>query len=260
MREKIKVGFISDLHSRQNEWKDNLVYGHWGYEYEQSWKDLDLLIFAGDCSNNGTADEIDSFLHWFNLQPAKEKVMIGGNHDFFFDPNYTSMTDFGQKRHGFRAGDQESIDKMLAKYPKIHYLNDSSVELYGLKIWGSPVSPWFHDWAYNRVRCNGQNDVFNGIKQHWDKTPNDIDIMVTHTPPYGQGDLLSESHQREGEDPKAGCVDLMDAIERIKPMVNVFGHIHEAYGITENEHTKFINASCLTVRYKPNNPPIIMDL
>ena len=29
------------------------------------------------------------------------------------------------------------------------YLNDSSVELFGYKIFGSPWTPWFYDWAFN---------------------------------------------------------------------------------------------------------------
>ena len=87
MREKINIGFISDLHTKHNEWYDNLTYNQWGWELEQKWKDMDLLIFAGDCSSRGSITDVDLFMNWFSLQPG-EKVMISGNHDFFFDQNH----------------------------------------------------------------------------------------------------------------------------------------------------------------------------
>jgi hypothetical protein len=41
--------------------------------------------------------------------------------------------------------------KLLAEYPTVIYLNDSGVEIDGLKFWGSPVQPYFHNWAFNRI-------------------------------------------------------------------------------------------------------------
>jgi len=61
--------------------------------------------------------------------------------------------------------------------------------------------------------------------------PNDTEILVTHGPPLGHGDLFSGG-------PRAGCKDLYDAIEnRIKPLYHIFGHIHEGYGVTTNGTT-----------------------
>lgn len=47
--------------------------------------------------------------------------------------------------------------------------------------------------------------------------------------------------------------------ERIKPKYHIFGHVHEGYGITKNEHTTFINASTCDAAYNPINPPIVFD-
>jgi Icc-related predicted phosphoesterase len=243
----ISVGFISDLHTRHNEWFDNLQYGQWGNKYEQRWKDLDILIFAGDCSSRGYFHEIADFTNWFSKQPAKHKVMIAGNHDFGFE----KVANFDENKPRSSRENVPSIEDIIPD--NITYLNDEGTEILGLKIWGSPIQPWFHNWAFNRQR--GKD-----IKKHWDMIPNDTDILITHGPPKGFGDLLVPKFQRSGEDPHVGCQDLLEAIERVKPKINVFGHIHEGYGKTETTDTTFINASCLDDNYSPVNPPIILDI
>jgi Icc-related predicted phosphoesterase len=49
-------------------------------------------------------------------------------------------------------------------------------------------------------------------------------------------------------------------MERIKPSLNVFGHIHEGYGYKQIDETLYVNASICTDRYQPINKPIIVDL
>lgn len=259
----VKIGFISDTHTLHNKWYDKLTYNQWGWELEQAWKELDLLIFGGDCSGRGSEGDVDNFMNWFDLQPAKEKVMIAGNHDYFFDVPFLET----KPRPSWKNHPQIDLDEMLAKYPNIHYLDDSGVELFGLKIWGSPIQPWFHDWAFNRLRNTPHMDTYEEpyadmnkyIKPHWDMIPDDTDILVTHGPPYGHGDSLAMQFRRDGED-RVGCVDLMNRIKEVKPKISVFGHIHEGYGVTEEDGIKFINASCLNDNYRPVNPPIIVDL
>lgn len=261
---EIKIGFISDLHGLQGPWSDNLKGSHWGWEIEQQWNDMDLVIFGGDCSGRGGQGEIDTFMNWFNLQPG-EKVMIAGNHDFFFDYKLKQT----HPRHSWQPDPEEAVNEMLAKYPDITYLDDSGVEMFGLKIWGSPIQPWFHDWAFNRFRnthidVNGDTkwvgDTVGGIKPHWDVIPDDIDILITHGPPFMHGDGLCSKFEKAGEFPHVGCADLMNRIKEIKPKISVFGHIHEGYGITEDEHTTYINASCLNENYKPVNAPIFKTI
>ena len=60
---------------------------------------------------------------------------------------------------------------------------------------------------------------------------------------------------------RAGCLDLLDTVtRRVRPAYHVFGHIHEGYGATTNGTTTFVNASTCTVRYQPDNPPLVFDL
>ena len=58
-----------------------------------------------------------------------------------------------------------------------------------------------------------------------------------------------------------GCVDLLKAIKtRVKPLVHVFGHVHEDWGATHDGTTTFVNSSTCTLRYRPDNPCIIVDV
>jgi len=123
-------------------------------------------------------------------------------------------------------------------------LNDSPFEYEGLKFWGSPISPTFFDWSFNRDR--GPK-----IKRHWDMIPNDTDILITHGPPAGILD-------RNRKNVNCGCDDLLEALARVNPKLHVFGHIHESYGIHDSSSTKFVNAS---KGYNPvKNLPIVVDI
>lgn len=117
-----------------------------------------------------------------------------------------------------------------------------------MKIWKwNRKSPVFCDWAFMKPR--GQP-----IQEIWNKIPDGIDILVTHSPPLGHGDLAISKL-------RAGCLNLLHTIQsRVKPRYHIFGHIHEGYGITTDGVTTFVNASSVTVQYKPSHPPIVFDL
>lgn len=182
----------------------------------------DLIIHAGDISGTGKEQEVRQFLTWFEQLPYQHKIFIGGNHDFLLEENPVL------------------VKEMIPA--NIIYLENSAVEIEGIRFWGSPISPRFFDWAFNRDR--GPN-----IRKYWEQIPENTDIVITHGPPLGHGDLTSRGEQ-------VGCQDLMDILEKVRPAYNIFGHIHEAYGITKNSHTTFINASVLNLRYQLVNPPV----
>ena len=204
----MKLLLISDTHTKHDQLK---------------LPPTDILIHAGDVSSRGTKAEIIDFLNWLEKQKATHKIFIAGNHDFFFE--------------------NESPEEINALIPKnITYLNDSGITINGLNIWGSPVSPWFHDWAFNRQR--GED-----INKHWKLIPENTDILITHGPAYG---ILDRTIGNE----LVGCEDLLKRVQAIKPKLFVFGHIHEAYGMKQVEGTDFINASVLNVKYQQVNAPV----
>ena len=109
------------------------------------------------------------------------------------------------------------------------YLQDSGCTIAGLKIWGSPWQPWFMNWAFNLQR--GAE-----LAEKWDMIPDDIDILITHGPPRGYGDLAGR-HRREG------CDDLVEALDRVRPLLHCFGHIHEDGGVWDRNGTCIANVS-----------------
>lgn len=60
----------------------------------------------------------------------------------------------------------------------------------------------------------------------WDAIPSDVDLLVTHGPPYGILDVNSE-HKHSGSQ------DLRGKVLKIKPKYHVFGHIHESHGMNK---------------------------
>jgi Icc-related predicted phosphoesterase len=87
--------------------------------------------------------------------------------------------------------------------------------------------------------------------------PEDTDILITHGPPNGYGDLVNNWRQPNTH---VGCECLISRIGEINPLVNVFGHIHEGYGVYDNGKTTFVNASICTPNYNPTNKPIVIDI
>jgi Icc-related predicted phosphoesterase len=186
----------------------------------------DIIIHAGDVSRMGKEREIISFLDWFAALPYRYRVFVAGNHDFYFE---------------------KSSDNDIAQIipDGVTYLNDTGVTIEGIEIWGSPITPWFFDWAFNRHR--GAD-----IQKHWALIPASTSVLVTHGPPYG---ILDRTI---GNEP-AGCSDLLKRIHDIKPACHIFGHIHEGYGQMEKEETVFINASVVDERYMLRNAPVSFD-
>jgi Icc-related predicted phosphoesterase len=204
---KLKTTLISDSHNQHRALKLN---------------GGDLLIHAGDVSSRGSKLEILDFLAWFSEQNYTYKIFIAGNHDFFFEKEK-----------------KELINKCIPK--NVIYLNDSGCIIEGVKIWGSPIQPWFYDWAFNRNRGSE-------IKQHWNKIPTDTEILITHGPPYRILDLT-----KRGEE--VGCEDLLNRLNQVKPSLHIFGHIHEGYGNILKNGTSFFNASVLDLNYCLRNEP-----
>jgi predicted MPP superfamily phosphohydrolase len=58
----------------------------------------DLLVHAGDLTNNGTVDDIQKQLDWLSAQPHEHKVLVCGNHDSWFDPRSRKDVDVNSGR------------------------------------------------------------------------------------------------------------------------------------------------------------------
>ncbi|MDQ6609943.1 MAG: metallophosphatase domain-containing protein, partial [Bacteroidota bacterium] len=103
----------------------------------------DVLLHAGDISYRSDKREIEDFLDWFGKLPYPYKVFIAGNHDFFLEKASPLI-----------------VKSLLPE--TVYYLKDEEIIINGIKIWGSPYTPWFYRWAFNKQR--GQP-----LATHWKK-------------------------------------------------------------------------------------------
>lgn len=207
--------------------------------------DGDILIHSGDFTYVGEPDAIKDFVEWLVALPHKHKVFIAGNHEVTLD--HTLSEGHIARRFGM-VGDFKALREYVA-LPRegVHYLLDREVEVDGLRIYGAPWQPSFGGWGFNRDR--GRH-----ISTKWDSIPAGVDVLVTHGPPYGKGDLLDTNE-------RVGCAALLYQVqERVRPRVHVFGHIHHSYGVYSEEGITYINASSCGEDYKIRNKPIVYDL
>lgn len=199
--------------------------------------DGDILIYSGDCCLNGAQRDVELFFKWFRAQPHVYKIFIAGEYDRTLDKTKTlGVRPFWVK---------ELIEEYLSPYLSF-YLDDSGCDIEGISIWGSPYTP----------RGNGEDlDGFWGfsphsrdMNEHWAKIPNNVDILVTHTPPYGKLDKDIYGHNK-------GCKYLRFQVQEKKPKLHLFGHVHEARGMTWDSNTVYMNSSILNATFTRTNIP-----
>jgi len=147
--------------------------------------------------------------------------------------------------HGGAKASCEEARAALIESSSI-YLEDQSVEVMGYNIYGTPYQPAFCDWAFN---LEGRE----ALQKCWSKIPGETDILISHGPPHGMGDLCFHGQ-------RVGCPDLLAAIRQKHIPISVAGHIHEGYGVIEDGETMFVNASTCNLQYRAVQPPIVIDV
>lgn len=170
----------------------------------------DLLIFAGDMSVCKTLQDVAGFNHFLKGLPHRYKVVIGGNHDHLL-------------------AHSQALGRSLL--PDAIYLQDQSVVIEGIKIYGAPWQPIFNSKACDAFALPRGRE----LRRKWDLIPPDTDILITHSPPCGiMDDVSGISH---------GCSDLLEAVQRVGPTFHIFGHIHNHNGIQKVGNTTFVNCN-----------------
>jgi Icc-related predicted phosphoesterase len=147
--------------------------------------------------------------------------VIAGNHDLMFEKE-----------------PEIAVAMLKSRCPRVHYLNESGVEIMGLKFWGSPWTPEVpkHISAMTWGFCKQRSEM----KPCWDKIPAGLDVLITHGPPYGGRESLG-GNLPDGQD--VGDQHLREAILEKRPRVHLCGHIHPGYGNRIYRGIRFINAA-----------------
>lgn len=192
----------------------------------------DLLIVAGDLTALDILAQLLGFFRWIRRQRYRKKVVVGGNHDNLLDK-------------GVPLTVLEEIECVCS------YLCDSGTEFEGMKIWGSP---WTRTFEGMNPHCKAFTlDTEDALAKKFELIPADVDILVTHSPPFTILDMTEDGRQ-------VGSTALMaQHAGRLRPKLWVFGHIHDSHGTAgpyEWNNTKYVNASHMDARYAPVNTPI----
>lgn len=214
------------------------------------WPKADILVLAGDILPNFShSKDRDAFMQrqWLYesfapiihglLRTYDSVIMTPGNHDRIFQM------------------DQPAAREAIGSIKNFHLLIDESVEIDGIKFYGSPWTPWFggNHWAFNlpdrrenlaRARAHARNC--------WHQIPLDTDVLITHGPPY---EILDNCG------PNVGCKWLRKRLDKLdKLKVHIFGHIHEGYGQIKESDRLFVNAATCNHEYKPVNSIQVVEI
>jgi len=190
-------------------------------------KNIDLVIFSGDCSNVRdpyiNEREVKEFITWFKDLPIKHKVFVAGNHDSSIEKGL--------------------INKGSFKDVGIVYLENEYVTIDSVTIFGSPLTPDFGQWSFMKSR--------HKLSMFWEKAITKYaDIFVVHGPPKN---ILDKSYNRNYNMEACGDKALMRKVLEFKPKLMLFGHIHNTDDIINagtrtipNQDTIFSNGSVVT--------------
>jgi Icc-related predicted phosphoesterase len=192
----------------------------------------DILIHAGDIVNSlednleQQRDKVKDLDVWFEQQKAQNKYKrifcIAGNHDFPF-----SRMPFATLKNAT-------------------YLQNESVEYDGVTFHGSP----------NQLPFYGEFGLSEGELERVYSKVDKVDVLITHGPPF---DILDEPYAPHYKN--AGSKALLNLVERVKPKLHCFGHIHYSYGQIERDGTTFFNASQSgKVSGRMDNKPLVYKL
>lgn len=191
----------------------------------------DILLIAGDICKEGSpltqAEWLNTlFSDWLHQVPAKHIIGVAGNHDRVF----------------------ESHSTLISKDLPWHYLEDTSIEVMGLHIHGTPWQLPF--WgAFNKAD--------KALIEHYTSIPKETDILISHGPPFG---ICDQIYMQEDLPYHAGSLALRNKILEIAPQLVVFGHIHEAHGTHQIGPTLFANVSLVDDNINVIHEPFFTDM
>lgn len=179
--------------------------------------EADVIVHSGDFTFAGSERETYDFLDWFCSLPYRHKIFIAGNHDMCM----------------------RGIEEIQGLPGDVHYLCNSEVVIDGYKFLGIPMF---------------MEDVVDGtLDKMIDSIPADVDILVTHQPPYGIGDLWHGQHF--GSKALRQKIDGMPSLK-----AHLFGHQHDAYSLSHQGCTIFSNAAVLDCQYHLVALPRVIEI
>ncbi|KAF3099458.1 hypothetical protein TWF102_005436 [Orbilia oligospora] len=196
----------------------------------------DVFIHAGDMTQDNNLVTLKAAISWIELIPAELKILIAGNHDTTLDvvrDHVDDSFDSDDEENKLNTKQVECREYLTSKEMKakgIFYL-ENEVETFKLKngamltVFGSPYTPRgprpHHNGAF---RYNSDIDFWGKFEGVDGLKAEKLDVAVIHGPAYEILDSTSKGKN-------VGCRYLRSFLEKVKPLMSVCGHIHEAAGV-----------------------------
>ena len=192
----------------------------------------DIMIYSGDIfmegrrnSSEKSIKKLQNFNDWLGTIPARHIVVVGGNHDKILD----------------KLG-VEAVREVLTNAT---YLCNSSVEVCGIAVWGTPLSHGRSgNSAFQSIEFEAQ--ACDALRQHIEGRER-VDILVTHGPCPHLGELAQPR------------------------LMHISGHIHAHHGVrlthrsdradgTARRQWYRVAAPIMDTKYHPSQLPILIDI
>lgn len=218
----MKIAAISDTH---------------GDHSELEIPEADVLVVAGDITDNGSHREVKEFDKWLESLEYDRILFTPGNHDTCF----------------INSGPEPAS---LLK--NATYLLDESIEIKSKKFYFTPWVPELPS-VLSVIQSSELNKPREALKEKFSQIPDDTDLLVTHAPPRGVRDRTFLLHPRIPF-VRAGSRALRIKVEEVNPEVHIFGHIHKAHGRQRIDETLFVNASIHRYYQEAVNQPQLIDI
>ncbi|KAK0727438.1 Metallo-dependent phosphatase-like protein [Lasiosphaeria miniovina] len=170
----------------------------------------DVLIHAGDLTNQGSYSELSKATQWLESADFEVKIVIAVECSSLL----TSSRTITYLRHS-----SATIRLSNPAGPRTEFT-----------VFGSPYSPRNGLWAFGYDQDSATSGaqtvdtIGKSASEIWAAIPRNTDILITHTPP--------RNHCNGGSDRnnQLGCEELRKVIGRTRPRLHVCGHIHRARG------------------------------
>ncbi|PKY04211.1 Metallo-dependent phosphatase [Aspergillus campestris IBT 28561] len=197
----------------------------------------DVLIHAGDLTNRGSLAELQKTVDWIMKADYEVKIVVCGNHDISLDPSLSAPNQPQQQQQQQRnPAHHESLNTLKAT--PILFLQHESALIRLTRpngpnttftVFGSPYSPSHQSQLSGPWAFGYDSSTPAAATALWDSMPLDTDVVVTHTPPHSHCDGRPLVGGESGST-SVGCKGLQEALQRVRPLLAVCGHVHEARG------------------------------
>ncbi len=197
----MKILMIADREERS-------LWDYWNESTAQALSDVGLVLSAGDLK--------PAYLEFLVTMLNVPLVYVRGNHDSYYDvhaPEGCIDADGRVVEVKCRAGDGEQTMRILGLGGSMRY-KDNSADMYTEREMRARVRR-----AEREIKKSRMLEI---VKGSYEEGSRDFDILLTHAPCRGYGDMDDLPHM--------GFDCFNDLLNKYSPQLHCYGHVHQEYG------------------------------